>query len=67
VRVDLDNALRAVVPEDPASRASFVGVSLDVPVHGGRLALGRGWHLLRSILHVSASLRSSLPTYRKDV
>ena len=40
VRVDLDNALKAIVPGDPTSRASFVGVSMDIPVHSGRLALG---------------------------
>ena len=40
VRADLNNALTAIVPEDACSRASFVGVSMDIPVHGGRLALG---------------------------
>lgn len=40
VRADLDKALSAIVPDDACSRASFVGVSLDIPVHAGRLALG---------------------------
>jgi len=43
VRTDLDAALRCIVPRDAwdaCVRASFVGVSLDIPVHDGRLALG---------------------------
>jgi secondary thiamine-phosphate synthase enzyme len=44
VRTDLENALDRVVPGtdvlDATSRSAFVGVSLDVPVQGGKLALG---------------------------
>lgn len=52
VRVDLDAALRRVVagdtPAAAAARSSLVGVSLDVPVQEGRLALGtwQGLYLL---------------------
>ena len=40
VRSDLANALAHIVPSHPAARAALVGASLDVPVLGGRLALG---------------------------
>jgi len=45
VRTDLDNALDRIVEgggtkEGAASKTSLVGVSLDVPIHDGRLALG---------------------------
>ena len=44
VRSDLWKALDAIVPgtsaADACARASFVGVSLDLPVRDGRLALG---------------------------
>jgi thiamine phosphate synthase YjbQ (UPF0047 family) len=44
IRSDLRKALDAIVPgasaADACARASFVGVSLDIPVRDGRLALG---------------------------
>ena len=44
MRSDLRKALDAIVPgtsaADACARASFVGVSLDIPVRDGRLALG---------------------------
>jgi len=44
VRTDLENALDRIVPGtdvlDAIARSAFVGVSLDLPVQGGKLALG---------------------------
>ena len=44
VRTDLENALDRIVPGteslDAVARSSFVGVSMDVPVQGGKLAFG---------------------------
>ena len=42
VRVDLEKSLDEIAggDADPRVLASFVGVSIDVPVHDGRLALG---------------------------
>ena len=50
VRVDLRAALEAIVPDDDRARASFVGVSMDLPIQGGRLALGtwQGLYLVAS-------------------
>ena len=55
VRVDLQNALQAIVGDTndcatDAHRTSAVGVSVDLPIHGGNLALGtwQGLYLLAS-------------------
>ena len=56
VRTDLENALDRVVPGtdvlDATARSAFVGVSLDVPVQGGKLALGTWQGLYLSLIHI---------------